>query len=204
MSKYLIATAVACSAFACALPVHALSITETDDYPGVTGFLEDAARLGVLDAGLNTVAGHMDGGCFEYWGGIDCNPGEYGIDTQDSFVIEVAEGHWIDSITVSLYIMSGPEGLGVDFSADDSNYFPVTYSPWLESGSTTPNLVLGPIGPGEYSLSMYGQSANAAGPYSVDYTIQINVATASPVPVPAAVWLFGSGLVGLVGIARRK
>lgn len=28
--------------------------------------------------------------------------------------------------------------------------------------------------------------------------------TPSPVPVPAAVWLFGSGLVGLLGIARRK
>lgn len=26
----------------------------------------------------------------------------------------------------------------------------------------------------------------------------------SPVPVPAAVWLFGSGLFGLVGVARRK
>ena len=26
----------------------------------------------------------------------------------------------------------------------------------------------------------------------------------SPVPVPAAVWLFGSGLIGLIGIARRK
>ena len=26
----------------------------------------------------------------------------------------------------------------------------------------------------------------------------------NPVPVPAAVWLFGSGLLGLVGIARRK
>jgi len=26
----------------------------------------------------------------------------------------------------------------------------------------------------------------------------------STVPVPAAVWLFGSGLIGLVGIARRK
>ena len=26
----------------------------------------------------------------------------------------------------------------------------------------------------------------------------------SPVPVPAAVWLFGSGLLGLVGVARRR
>ena len=29
-------------------------------------------------------------------------------------------------------------------------------------------------------------------------------ASVSAVPVPAAVWLFGSGLIGLVGIARRK
>jgi hypothetical protein len=29
-------------------------------------------------------------------------------------------------------------------------------------------------------------------------------ATVSAVPVPAAVWLFGSGLIGLVGMARRK
>ncbi len=28
--------------------------------------------------------------------------------------------------------------------------------------------------------------------------------TTSAVPVPAAVWLFGSGLIGLIGIARRK
>jgi hypothetical protein len=26
----------------------------------------------------------------------------------------------------------------------------------------------------------------------------------SAVPVPAAAWLFGSGLIGLIGIARRK
>lgn len=32
----------------------------------------------------------------------------------------------------------------------------------------------------------------------------INFETAAVVPVPAAVWLFGSGLLGLVGVARRK
>ena len=32
----------------------------------------------------------------------------------------------------------------------------------------------------------------------------INVTNLSAVPVPAAVWLFGSGLVGLIGIARQS
>lgn len=39
-------------------------------------------------------------------------------------------------------------------------------------------------------------------------TLPSNIATAtitpSAVPVPAAVWLFGSGLIGLLGISRRK
>ena len=29
-------------------------------------------------------------------------------------------------------------------------------------------------------------------------------AEVSQVPVPAAVWLFGSGLIGLISVARRK
>jgi len=32
----------------------------------------------------------------------------------------------------------------------------------------------------------------------------IHIVSVTPVPVPAAVWLFGSGLLGLVGVARRK
>jgi hypothetical protein len=40
-------------------------------------------------------------------------------------------------------------------------------------------------------------SAQNASSYSMSIT-------AAVVPVPAAVWLFGSGLIGLVGLARRK
>jgi hypothetical protein len=32
----------------------------------------------------------------------------------------------------------------------------------------------------------------------------LNVLNVTTVPVPAAVWLFGSGLLGLVGMVRRK
>ena len=36
-----------------------------------------------------------------------------------------------------------------------------------------------------------------------DFT-SITASNASVIPVPAAVWLFGSGLLGLVGVARRR
>jgi len=62
-----------------------------------------------------------------------------------------------------------------------------------------------------------GSSTNAIGagsPYSLTILAQItHIGTGQissfdahlvPVPVPAAVWLFGSGLLGLAGIARRK
>jgi len=40
----------------------------------------------------------------------------------------------------------------------------------------------------------------------VGYSLHLvgTVQAAAPVPVPAAVWLFGSGLLGLLGIARRR
>jgi len=37
--------------------------------------------------------------------------------------------------------------------------------------------------------------------YAQTYDYRVNVAA---VPIPAAVWLFGSGLLGLIGVARRK
>ena len=88
------------------------------------------------------------------------------------------------------------------------------------------------VGPGDYwFMAVYGSSVNigedvgglsAETQYtSLSYTSSLPsslggmlsytdnvfnyyVTTTSAVPVPAAAWLFGSGLLGLVGVARRK
>lgn len=61
---------------------------------------------------------------------------------------------------------------------------------------------------GFYSLSWISNiDPSVCGPLgstcSAEYTIE-GYAVASVVPVPSALWLFGSGLIGLVGFARRK
>lgn len=57
------------------------------------------------------------------------------------------------------------------------------------------------------SVTLATTSANfgfGAVPGVVGDSASIEVLGGAVVPVPAAVWLFGSGLLGLVGVARRK
>lgn len=50
-----------------------------------------------------------------------------------------------------------------------------------------------------------GTPMAAGGPFQYfNANFNANMTPVAPVPVPAAAWLFGSGLLGLVGIARRK
>jgi len=57
------------------------------------------------------------------------------------------------------------------------------------------------LGPGVYSLVFGGNPPAGTLGAQVGYQATL---TTSPVPVPAAVWLFGSGVAGLIGLARRK
>ena len=50
-----------------------------------------------------------------------------------------------------------------------------------------------------YNDERYSLSDDVIKAHTGSYLVKTNV-----IPVPPAVWLFGSGLLGLVGIARRK
>ena len=55
------------------------------------------------------------------------------------------------------------------------------------------------------TMTPFASDANASIAANCTFTLGDPCATTvSAVPVPAAVWLFGSGLLGLVGVARRK
>jgi hypothetical protein len=43
-----------------------------------------------------------------------------------------------------------------------------------------------------------------SGTFSLQGTAQVGAGQVAPVPLPGAVFLFGSGLAALIGLARRK
>ncbi len=61
-------------------------------------------------------------------------------------------------------------------------------------------------GAGSNYVLTYDAVVPSGGFAGVAYQLHLEgtVGAASVIPVPAAVWLFGSGLLGLVGVARRK
>ena len=174
---------------------NAVTVTEVGDFNGSASFSQwGESNIGLLDSGINTISGSLAGTCVPG----DCNSAG---DSQDSFLIEIASGFKIDSIIATTANIIAP----ADFSSSLSVYQDAfsnnvlrTYMPFNTSSAA---LLLSESGTGLYSFSVYGQNASEAGDFSFDYSLQIGV---SAVPVPAAVWLFGSGLIGLVSVARRK
>jgi len=90
---------------------------------------------------------------------------------------------------------AGPGGSGSQSSYDSASVYGSSYlgqGPWTATDSRT----LGASFLNLTSGDMTGNLQVSASAYGTTY--------ASPVPVPAAVWLMGSGLLGLAGIARRN
>ena len=119
--------------------------------------------------------------------------------------------------------VEGDTSYGYDFSLDitgigsisnvgggDSDLGDYTASGWRQFGGD----LFGEEGSAVLAFSFdftagSGGSLLASGSYTdssfMDVAISSStVATVSAVPVPAGVWLFGSGLLGLLGVAKKK
>ncbi len=64
----------------------------------------------------------------------------------------------------------------------------------------------GTLSAGDYAILAYAHadSLGASSSASVSSDLQFTLTPAAPVPLPPALWLFGSGLLGLIGVARRR
>lgn len=75
------------------------------------------------------------------------------------------------------------------------------FDSFLSRVMTTPGLYY--LSVGRYSFS--GQTTlNAGQGYTLHISLASHTAPINEVPIPTAAWLFSTGLVGLVGIGRRK
>jgi hypothetical protein len=89
------------------------------------------------------------------------------------------------------------DGIMVNTFANVSGSFTVATIEFLAIGVGTSDLILSELG-----LNPWASGGSAINPTMASGSL--TVIESSLVPVPAAVWLFGSGLLGLVGMARRK
>ena len=89
---------------------------------------------------------------------------------------------------------------GVPAGSEDDVSMALGWDFSLVAGETaTIMLMLGVDDPGGFSLKHTDPDSDES--FYLSGTLGISL---SPIPVPAAIWLFGSGLVGLIGFSRRK
>lgn len=87
---------------------------------------------------------------------------------------------WVMNIGGADYDFGATQGIAT-YAFDGSNF---TLNYHWDAAANNGGLGIGPLNVTVYDLYLAG--------------------TVETVPVPAAVWLFGSGLLGLIGVARRK
>lgn len=166
----------ALTALACGLlPIGAaaLDVIESDDFPGSASWV--GVSVGMLDTGINTVSGSLAGQCVPG----DCNRGLPGEDTQDSFLFDVRPGTVMRSLTVSMTDVQAPQPFRAVANVRDRYGFSVQQN--LVDGGTTVDFISVPKRPERYGMSIWGTYATVAGPYSLKWTVTIDVVDISTV-----------------------
>jgi len=107
-------------------------------------------------------------------------------------------GSLLDGVTVSFSNSSAPNVFGAPVNGDSPGYFDIQLD-WFTNGPLSsqdlPTFI--PVNTGEYDRSNINFPSDSE-------RLSYELTSMTVVPIPAAIWLFGSGLIGLVGFAKRK
>jgi len=148
------------------------------------------------------------------------NPGAAGVSRLDFSTATIVEGAYFTNTTYAYLSMRDGDGFATAFDLGD--FFTLTVTGLDEFDSVTnsvnislardANLVdawiwndlmpLGEVFALEFSLA--SSDVGTFGMNTPAYFAIDNLTSVSAVPVPAAVWLFATGLFGLIAVARRR
>ena len=112
---------------------------------------------------------------------------------------------WIEilgSTTTSICLLPGGTCEPDEFSPADGEEWTLALfndANWFSDGSVIPDNL-----PANITAIIVGLEFDEAGNEIGSVFAPVSTVTVSAVPIPAAAWLFGSGLLGLVGVARHR
>ncbi|MDX2507436.1 MAG: hypothetical protein QNL62_23585 [Gammaproteobacteria bacterium] len=147
-----------------------------NDVSGMSGTLDSAGNMTFDATGRLSLWESFPSFGIQPWN-LDTSPEGDGTGTQDIWTTGTATANVLGSAPA--FSMTGVPIIGSD-----------------AAGFTGQLVAAGNMG-AEWDVFVGSQ-------YSERYDLSIVNTSAPAVPVPAAVWLFGSGLLGLMGIARRR
>ena len=153
-----------------AASAQAIHVVESGDFPNFSGFGPGSFSVGALELGINSIEGELDGECTV----DDCGDPSLG-DSVDSFRAIVPPGTVISSIIVNTNHVIGPDGFTATIYGRSPTVQTVIPPTFVVLEGTSGNLLVQPIAEGEYSLNVYGQSSEEPGPFSLAWTMYIEV-----------------------------
>lgn len=155
-------------------------------------------NIGNLDLGLNTISGTA----------FSDTEGDVGEFDQDFFAFNIPEGMQLTGInfeweTIYTDNIGSPSARWVYGIYDynfNYNYYQLIVPSILGIGSTGDISISPAVGEGEYFMGQ-GGSITTGDKFTTSYILSL---TTTPVPIPSAIWLLSSGLIGFVRFSSRR
>lgn len=221
MKKFITALVLAVlSQQAVAIPVAGIDFLETAD--ALDGSTNGSFLTNYTTPGQTPEYSGVDGNAATFtYGAVLANDSVLGASFDNAWDVSNVDltlllvGSNLHTGTVSLFGGSGGTSEEADFSLlpyDGSNFSGYTGFNSVSDATTLGIFALTidladtfGAGFGDFTgVQLQVTGANGASGFYDAAPSLIGVTSSAVVPVPAAVWLFGSGLIGLVGVARRK